>query len=334
MAMENNRKGAIKKLKLLTYNSKTNLEVFRNKMDTAFHSPFLPNGVERTEYNYGGVTCDILAPEIYSSNCILIYIHGGSFAGGSRQTYRAFCSSLAAKCYSRVVIPEFRLSPASPYPAAIEDIQAVFRAVFTEEQITASLNSENNKKPSMPEIIIAADGSGASIASALLFNLRDRYRACIKQVVFFSPWLDISETSRVMTIKKISDEVFVADNFKKSCSDYTFASNTNIAAVSPMSASDEELENFPPLFIQMGSKELLLDDAKTFTERMKKLGNECQLDVWEDMMFMFQMVPEFLHESHLALDRVGKIVTRDEAGKETIEIENKPKLEHSLKSEA
>ncbi|MCQ2575955.1 MAG: alpha/beta hydrolase [Treponema sp.] len=334
MAMENNRKGAIKKLKLLTYNTKTNIEVFRNKMDTAFYSPFLPNGVERTEYKYGGIDCDVLAPEIYSSNRILIYIHGGCFAGGSRQTYRAFCSSLAAKCYSRVVVPEFRLSPAYPYPAAITDVQSVFRAVFTEEQITASLNSENNKKSSMPEIVIAADGSGASIASALLFNLRDRYRACIKQVVFFSPWLDISENSRVMTVKKINDEVLNADIFKKSSSDYTFVSNTNISAVSPMAASDEELQNFPPLFIQMGSKELLLDDAKSFTERMQKLGNECHLDIWQDMMFMFQMVPEYLHESHLALDRVGKIVTGDVAGKETIEIENKPKLEHSLKSEA
>ena len=97
-------------------------------MEETFKTVFLPNNVERSEYKYGNVDCDILAPEIYSSNRIMIYIHGGCFSGGSRKAYRAFCSSLATKCYCRVVIPEFRLSPAYPCPAAIEDVQAVFRS--------------------------------------------------------------------------------------------------------------------------------------------------------------------------------------------------------------
>ena len=334
MEIQNDRKAAIKKLKLLTYNSKSNIDSFRQKMEEAFTSTFLPNGVERTEYKYGNIDCDILAPEIYSSNRIMIYIHGGCFSGGSRKTYRTFCSSLATKCYCRVVIPEFRLSPAYPCPAAIEDIQAVFRSLFTEEQIQASLNTEKGTSPKLPEIIIAADGSGASIACALLYNLRDRYKTCISHVVFFSPWLDLSPASKIMSSKKISDEVLSQDTFKKSVTDYTYVENTKIPSVSPLLADDEQLKGFPPLLIQMGSKEILLEDAKEFASRLKENGCVCELDIWKNMMFMFQMADEYLHESHLALDKVGKVVTQDSSGIESVEIQNKPKLEHSLHSEA
>ena len=76
------------------------------------------------------------------------------------------------------------------------------------------------------------------------------------------------------------------------------------------------------------------EDAKEFTARLRENGNKCELDIWKGMMFMFQMADEYLHESHLALDKVGKVVTQDLAGVESVEIENKPKLEHSLHSEA
>ena len=137
-----------------------------------------------------------------------------------------------------------------------------------------------------------------------------------------------------MSAKKISDEVLTQDVFKKSTTDYTYSENTKISSVSPLLADDNQLKNFPKTFIQMGSKEILLEDAKEFAARLKENGNDCELDVWPDMMFMFQMADEFLHESHLALDKVGKVVTQDTSGAETVEIENKPKLEHSLHSEA
>lgn len=334
MEKKNDRKGAIKKLKLLTYGSKSNIDTFRAKLDEGFKTVFLPNGVERTEYKYGNIECDILAPEIYASNRVMLYIHGGSFVGGSRRAYASFCASLATKCFCRVVVPEYRLAPAFPYPAANEDIQNVFKALFTEEQIACSLNADKGSKPQLPEIIIAGDSSAAPIVCSLIFTLRERYRACIKQVLLFSPWLDVSNCSKLITTKKISDEVMSGEVLRKSSSVYTYESNTSSPLVSPLLAGDDALQNFPPMFIQMGEKEILLDDAKEFANNLRNAGNECELDVWPGMMFMFQMADEYLHESHLALDRVGKIVTADTAGKEAVQIENKPRLEHSLRSEA
>ncbi|MCR4733600.1 MAG: alpha/beta hydrolase [Treponema sp.] len=334
MAIINDRKSAIKKLKLLTYNSKSNVEVFRKKLDEAFSVAILPNKVERTEHAFGGINCDVLSPEIYSSNRVMIYIHGGCFSAGSPAAYRNFCSSLATKCFCRVIIPEFRLAPEHPYPAAIEDIQSVFRAVFTEEQINSSLNTEKGEKPSLPEIIIAGDGSGASILCALIFNLRDRYRNCIKQILLFSPWLNVSQDSNLLTQRKVADEVMTGDVLRRGSSDYTFSQNTSIPFVSPLLAEDEQLRHFPPTFIQMGEKEILLEEAKEFKIRLISLGNKCELDVWKDMVFMFQMADEFMYESHLALDKVGKIITQGSKLQEAVQIENKPKLEQSLHVDA
>ena len=389
----NNRKQAIKKLRLLSYNSKIDINVFRKKIEDEFKTVFLPNKTERTERTFGGITCDFLSPEIYSSRRILLYIHGGCFTGGSRAAYRNFASMLANKAYSRVVVPEYRLSPAHPFPAATEDVQAAFRALFTEEQIARSLDqkaysmnkdgergysfsddssSENSfqneseinsndshdqnptseenqqaseKLESEPEVIICADGAGASIACSLIFNMREKYKKSIKKLVLFSPWLDISGVSPLRSNtktsskapKKLSDEILSSDVISKSADAYTYSSNFTNPLVSPIYASKELLQDFPPTYIQIGQKEILLQDAKDFKNILLEAGVDCILDEWPDMMHLFQLADEYLDEAHEALDKFSWIIAQGMEAKqntETISIENKPKLENSLRSEA
>ena len=336
MAVDNDRKGAIKKLKLLTYGakSKVTVEAFREKLDETYKSVFNPNGVECKEYKYGNVPCDILSPEIYSSNRIMLYIHGGSYVGGSRAAYRSLCSSLATKCFCRCVVPEYRLAPTYPYPAANEDIQSVFRALFTEEQVNQIVDTDKGEKPHLPEIIIAADSSAAAIAVSLILNLRDKYRNCIKHLILFSPWLDVSPSSPLISQKKQKDEVMSGEILKKSSLVYTYESNLTNPFVSPLFAEEEALKKFPPVYIQMGEKEILLNDAKAFKDKLINAGNECVLDVWDDMMFMFQMADEYLKESHLAIDQIGKVITEQLTGERTTKVTNTPKLENSLRAEA
>src|SRR5574344_1876370 len=149
MEMKVDRTSAGKKLRTLVITPKSEIEPFRNKIEETFSTVFLPNHVERTEHDYGGVKCDLLVPEVYASNRIMVYIHGGSFAGGSRASYRTFCSTIASASSCRVVVPEFRLPPTYVYPASLEDLQAVFRLVYAEEKITMQLEDRN----ATPEII-------------------------------------------------------------------------------------------------------------------------------------------------------------------------------------
>lgn len=334
MNKADDRKSAIKKLRVLAYSAKQQVEDFRKNIDKKFSCSMLPNHVECSEQNYANIQCDVLIPEMYSLHRIMIYVHGGSFVGGSKAAWREFCASLAAATSCRIVVPEYRLAPAYAFPAAVEDLQSVFRNVFTEEQVACSLDSADGKTQLSPEIIIAADGSGASQAMALILSLRERYRACIKQVILFSPWLSLSPNSALIKNKKARDEVLSSEALRKSGDIYTYSGNLENPMVSPMFMTEEALENFPPVFIQMGGREILLEDAKNFQQILRKAGNVCELDVWPDMMFMFQMADEFLAESHLAVERVGKLVTFQKESADELTLTRSPVLESGVAVEA
>jgi acetyl esterase/lipase len=287
-----NKKLAIKKLKNLVYSPKDSVEFFRKNFESTLYTPFLPNRVEYESANIGGIDCDILKPEIYSKDRVILYIHGGCFIGGSRKSYRGFCSSLAYASNSKIIIPEIRLAPSHPYPAALEDVKKVLQVIYAEK----------------PQIIIAADGSGASIALALAFSLKGKFRIKLQQIVLFSPWLDISADSEVLKFppKKNKDKIITPEALRCCAELYTYGSNQNQPYISPMYATNEMLTNLPEIYIQMGQDELLSHDVVFFENKLKKAHVPCTIDIWKKMIYMFQMADEYIEESHLAIEAVGK----------------------------
>ena len=171
--MSNDRRAAIKKLKSLYLSPKIDINDFRLRLDESFSSVFLPNNVELEEKSFGNVKCDVIVPEIYASNRVLLYVHGGSFVGGSRASYRPFVAALANVTSSRAFLPEFRLAPAHPFPASLEDIQQVFQSVFIETETALAMSTDSEDFTKVPEILIMADTSGASIALGLLYGLKE-----------------------------------------------------------------------------------------------------------------------------------------------------------------
>ncbi len=316
MNSSSQRKAALKKLKNLFFSTKSEVKDYRKKFDSTFENPLLSNNVEFFERNYASVVCDILSPELYNTKRIILYVHGGCFIGGSRKAYRPFVASLASALSSRAVIPEFRLAPTHPFPSSLEDVQSVFRTMYTEELIAGSLDSSD--KRTVPEIIIMADGSGASIALALCLSLNEKFRAAVKQIVLFSPWLDVSVDSKKFSLKKNGDELFTADALRRCAELYTFQDNRNIPLVSPLKATKEMLKDFPPVYIQTGEKDFLLEDAELFERLLMDCGVKCTLDVWQDMPGMFELADEFFEESHLAIEKIGKLFTAQKKdGKES-----------------
>lgn len=311
------RKSAVQKLQKLILKPKSDLDTFREGFEGTYSSLFLPNHVECHEKDYGGVKCDLLVPEIYSSRRIIIYVHGGSFVGGSRDSYRNFCASLAHASSSRVVVPEFRLAPTYPFPASIEDVQNVFRMVYSEEEVALQLEKNNfdfklNKEDrnSHAQIILAADASGASIAIACLLNLSEKYRAIAKSLILLSPWLDLSSDTELIATKKMHDEVLAGEDLHRAVDLYTYAMNITNPMVSPLKASYEQYRGFPPVYIQMGEKEILRKQVDEFKKLLDLADVPMALDIWDNMMYMFQMADEFLPQSHLAVEKIGKYISK------------------------
>ncbi len=289
------RKSAIKKLKSLVITQKNGIETFRAKLEKKWASDFVPNRVEKAEQKINGVVCDILSPEVFASKRILIYVHGGSFVGGSRDSWRSFCSIIANATSSRVIVPEFRLSPSYPFPYSLEDIEKVLNAI---------LDAENHS-----EIIIAGDGSGANLATALMFKLDTTERKKISKLILFSPWLDL--TTKTLSNKKLSDEVLSNEDLRYAADLYTYSSNLENILVSPLRATEKDFENFPEVYIQCGGKELLLSQAEQFYDMLDCYKIRVTLDVIPNMMFMFQFADDLLMESHVAVEKIGKYLNQN-----------------------
>ena len=276
--MSNDRRAAVKKLKTLYLSPKMDINDFRTRLDDTFSSVFLPNNVECEEKSYRITKCDVLSPELFSSNRVLLYIHGGSFVAGSRKMYRSFVAGLANATASKAYLPEFRLAPAHPFPAGFEDVQQVFQSIYIETETALSLTAEGEGFAKVPEILIMADTSGASIALALLYSLKGKFREAVRQVVLFSPWLDFSEDNDMFMSKKVSDEIFTADSVRLCSEHYTYQENWKNPLVSPLKATRDVLLDFPDVYIQMGEKEIFYDDAVMFQSMLKNLNRREEID--------------------------------------------------------
>ena len=323
--MGSDKRAAIKKLKCFYLSPKIDINDFRSRINETFSSIFLPNNVDCEEKFCRITKYDVLSPEMFASNRILLYVHGGSFVGGSKEAYRPFVAALANATSSKAFLPDFRLAPAHPFPSSLEDVQEVFQAIYTETETTLSLNSDEKE----PEVILVADTSGASIVLALLFGLKGKMRSSIRQLVLFSPWLDFSEENEIFKSKKASDEIFTADSVRLASENYTYQENWKNPLVSPIKATRDMLSDFPPVFIQMGEKELFNDEAFAFQAMLKGLGGKCDIDIWKKMPPLFQMADEELCESHLAVEKVGKLITSKDHSHESVR-EIQLELERSL----
>ncbi|MCM1320916.1 MAG: alpha/beta hydrolase [Bacteroides sp.] len=288
----NDKRSAVKKLRQLVFTQKSEIAAFREQIEKTFFLDYIPNNVEREEKNIGGVVCDVLTPEAAAQNRTMLYVHGGSFVGGSRVSWRSFCASLAHAASTTTIVPEFRLAPEHPFPAAFEDVAEVLDKLILSDG----------------SIIIGADSSGASIALAAVINANEQIRKRIAAVMLFSPWLDLSPASPLFSAKKRADEIYSTESLRRCADIYTYHSNLTNPLVSPMYAKKEELINFPQIFFQLGSQELAVFDTKRFAENLKICNIPYIMDIWDGMMFMFQMADEFISEAHLAVERAGAFI--------------------------
>ena len=259
----------------------------------------------------------------------MIYIHGGNFIAGSRQSWTSFCSTFATATSTKIILPEFRLAPEHPFPAQAEDIENVFKSVLLSEKINLKMNSTDDidikEDKEKPEIIIAADSTGASIALSFLLGLDKKYLSEISKIILLSPILEYSFDDATVALKKLKDEVTNAESIRQCACMYTYESNISSYSVSPIKAEDSLYEGFPEFYIQCGAKELMLPYNKQFELKLARSGVKCTLDIVEDMMFLFQLADESLMEAYESITRIGDWINF-RGGETKEEIEERKRL--------
>jgi acetyl esterase/lipase len=260
-------------------------------------SPITPTIARRVRLSLGtlaGLDIDIHTPRGADPTTLptVLFLHGGGYVTCSPKSHRDVIARIAAKANARCIAPDYRLAPAHPFPAALEDALACYRALLATGVSPRSL-------------IVAGDSAGGGLAVALLIKLRELGEPGPRGLVLLSPWLDLSLTREALTGKGRGDYIG-AESLAANAVQYAGAMSLTEPALSPLHAP---LAGLPPVLMETGEWETLCEQNQRFAERLREAGVEVQHTVVPGMLHAFPCFSAILPQGVLAIERVGAFVS-------------------------
>lgn len=222
----------------------------------------------------------------------MLYLHGGGYVLGSAQAYRGFVSQLVARTGVPALVIDYPLAPEATLPAAPEAALAAWRWL---------------QAIGFRRVAIAGDSAGGGLALVTLAQLATLAPPDQQPVagLVFSPWTDLAFGGASMTDPGIHDPLIGHDYLRDCAERYLGAFAATAPLASPLHG---ELRGLPPLLIQVGTDERLLDDARAYARRAVDAGVPVQLEIWEGMHHVFQLDLAHIDSSQRALDRAARFV--------------------------
>ncbi len=242
----------------------------------------------------GGVSAEWIYAPNAAEDRVLLYLHGGGYVIGSMRTHRATLSRLSQASGTRVLGLEYRLAPENPFPAAVEDSVAAYRWLLSQ-----------GVKPG--KIAIAGDSCGGGLTMATLVALRYLGEPLPAAGISHSGWTDLAHTGESMTSKVEEDPILDLNGLENFAAAYLGDRDRRTPLASPYYA---DLHGLPPLLIQVGTAEVLLDDSVKFAERTTKASVDATLTVWDDMPHVWQAFASFLPEGQQAIEECGEFIRK------------------------
>ena len=230
------------------------------------------------------------------SERVILYLHGGGFLYGSEHSHGELCSRIALAAGARLVLPLYRLAPECPFPAALEDALAVYRALL-----------DGGVRPS--DIVVAGDSAGGNLALALLVALRDRGEPLPAAAVLISPCVDLTDRAGSMEHNERFDWAsrWMFDRWQD---EYLAGKDPADPLASPAYA---DLRGLPPLLIQIGTAEMLYDQANAFARRAKEAAVEVTFEEYPDRVHLWHALTPMFPEFQESFDSIGKYVLERES---------------------
>ena len=252
-------------------------------------------GVRTTPTTIGHRPGVIVDPAQDTRPGIILYFHGGSYIMGSPYTAMSLTANLVDKTGIRSVSLDYRLAPEHPFPAALEDALAAYRELLDNGALASS-------------IAFAGDSAGGGIAVSTCLMARDAGLPMPAAVVTFSPGLDKTHSGASMDSNMGLDPFFTREGFALTDEMYLAGQDPNHELVSPARFAD--LTGFPPILLQVGTNELLLDDSTQLADRARAAGVDVILDVTAGVPHVFQAFTGMLDEADQALDRAALFIAQ------------------------
>lgn len=272
--------------------SDTPLEAQRRDWETAALQTPLPPGTTVTPAVIAGVGCEWIEASGGDSDGVLLHVHGGGFTSGSCITHRELAARLSAACGLRGLLVGYRLAPEHRFPAAIDDVSAVYR-----ELIAGGMRAG--------QIVVGGDSAGAQIAVAAMLAARDQSLALPAAIVLISPWLDLALRGESIITRAGRDRLTTHDGLASAAGHYLGDLDPGDPRVSPVYA---DLRGLPPILIQAGDDEILLSDAQRLADSARRAGVEATLEVWPEMWHVWHAWAAAVPEARDAIARIGVYV--------------------------
>ncbi len=262
----------------------------RRQLKALLSAQPLPGNVTVTAATLGGVpTAEITVDGVEPRNTVL-YFHGGVYVLGDAFLAAELASQIGRRTRAKVISVDYRLAPEHPYPAAVDDALAAYAALL-----------DNGTAPS--DIAFAGESAGGGLAIALLVNARDHGLPLPAAAYVMSPYVDLTLAGATMETKRAADPLLSPEALRDRVGDYTAGQDAALGLISPIFA---DLSGLPPLIIQAGTHEVLLDDAIRLAWQAAIADVEVTLDITPGVPHVFQAYHAILDEAAAALDRAGQ----------------------------
>jgi acetyl esterase/lipase len=258
----------------------------------------LPEEITVTPSALGGVrTAEIIVAGIEPRH-IVLYFHGGVYVMGDAFLPAELASQVGRRTQSRVTSVDYRLAPEHPYPAAVDDALAAYRGLL-----------ETGIAPS--DVVFAGESAGGGLAIATLINARRHGLPLPAAAYIMSPYADLTLSGTTMETRRAADPLLSQELLRARVFDYVGGYDADLELISPVFA---DLSGLPPLLIQAGSHEVLLDDAVRLAGSAAAADVEVTLEITPGVPHVFQAYHAFLDEGTAALDRAGAFLSARLAG--------------------
>lgn len=262
----------------------------RSALDNAGHTVKPLPGQHIEPIMAGGVSAEWITVNAHtSSRRVLFYLHGGAFFTGSCLSSRPLAAKLADTSGLPVFSINYRLAPEYAFPAPIEDATTAYHWL-----LASGIQSQ--------DIVMVGDSAGGNLVLASLLALRDAGDPLPRAVVLLSPWVDLAATGHSFRTQADADPYLVPHCLEEAARRYLRKVDPRTSLASPLYG---DLRGLPPALIQVGSDEILLDDAVRLAQRLHASGGRADLEIWQGMWHVWHYFAAQVPEGQLACDRIG-----------------------------
>ena len=263
-------------------------------MRTAFAGRMAANeglpGVRVEADTLGGVPVARIGAE--TGDDVVFHLHGGSYVLGSATAMARLSGAIGARAGARVISVDYRLAPEHPFPAGLDDALAAYRGLL-DSGVPAA------------RIAFAGESAGGGLVLATLLAARDAGLPLPSSAVALSPWVDLTMSGESLTNRVAFDPSMRKEGLLASALTYYAETDPADPLISPVFA---DLRGLPPLLIQVGSNEILLDDALRLAARAAADAVDVRLEVTAGASHVFQVFGDRLDEAGAALDNIGAFI--------------------------